>query len=239
MNILIVNDDGYGAKGIEILKSFLAPYGNIYVVAPERQRSGASHSFTYRGPFHLTRQKENEYMLDALPVDCVRLAQALDVKFDIVFSGINDGLNLGTDVLYSGTVGAAREALIEGYPSVAISTDMGAFDIVINELKEVLELIFKNKLYSNKYVLNINFPTKEHKKSVGIKIAKVGKKIFHSHIIKENDIYDIASESVTYDKDPATDVALAYKGYTTLVPIGFDETDYLGIEDLKSKLVGD
>ena len=239
MNILIVNDDGYGARGIETLKRFLAPYGNIYIIAPDHQRSGASHSFTYKGPFHLIKQKENEYTLDALPVDCVRLAKALNVKFDLVFSGINDGLNLGTDVLYSGTVGAAREAIIEGIPSIAISTDMNSFEIVESELKNILKLVFEKKLYSKDYVLNINFPTKDFKKSVGIKVAKVGKKIFDAKIIEILDGYDIAGEFVTLDTDKATDVYLSLKGYTTLVPVGFDETNYLGIDDLKNKLGGD
>ncbi len=236
MNILLVNDDGYNSKGINILKEAINKYGNIYIIAPESQRSGASHSFTYRGPFYLNKMKENEYSLNALPVDCVRLAKVLDVDFDLVISGINDGLNLGTDILYSGTLGAAREALIENIPAVAISTDIDSFDIVEKEISEVLKLVFEKKLYSKRYVLNINFPTKNYVSSKGIKVTKAGKKIFDTIFVKNEDHYDVSYELVTLDKKTDTDVNLAEEGYITMVPVGLNETNKNGIKILKDKL---
>ena len=239
MNILIVNDDGYNAVGINKLKEALKPYGNIYIIAPDTQKSGASHSFTYRGPFHLVEKNINEYSLNGMPVDCVRLAKVLDVDFDIVFSGINDGLNLGTDVLYSGTVGAAREAFIEGYAAVALSTDFGKWEIVDNELDKVIKYIFDNKLYSKDYVLNVNFPTGEFSKSKGYKTARVGKKIFNSVFCLKDNAYDILYEESTHDTDMDTDVYLADNGYITFVPLGCDETSYLGLKELNKKILGE
>ncbi len=103
-----------------------------------------------------------------MPADCTRLSLSLlNTDFDIVFSGINNGLNVGTDIIYSGTVSAAREAKISGLPAVAISTDFDAFSIVDQELDALLEYIFSNQLYSKDYILNVNFPTKEFTSSKG------------------------------------------------------------------------
>lgn len=236
MNFLLVNDDGYNALGINILKKHLKPYGNIYVIAPNVEKSGSSHSFSYCGPFYLTKVCENEYTLNAFPVDCVRLSTVLDVKFDIVFSGINNGLNLGTDIIYSGTLGAAREALIQKIPSIAISTDRNSFEIVEKEIDDVLKLVFDNKLYSDEYILNINFPTSDFKKSVGYRVAKMGKKIFTTTFKKQNDYYESLFEKVEYDKDTETDVYLSLKGYTTIVPLKLNQTDEEKLETLKIKV---
>lgn len=236
MNFLLVNDDGYNSTGINLLKEALKPYGNIYIIAPNVEKSGSSHSFSYHGPFYLERCKDNEYMLNGFPVDCVRLSVVLNVKFDIVFSGINSGLNLGTDIIYSGTLGAAREAIIQGIPSVAISTDRGCFEIVKKELDGILKLVFDKKLYSTRYILNINFPTIDFKESKGIKFAKMGKKIFTTTFKKVNDYYDVIEDKVRLDEDRESDVYLSTQGYTTLVPVGIDQTHNKILEELKNKV---
>ena len=242
MNILVVNDDGINAIGIKILATALLKYGNVYVCAPDRGRSAASHSVILHKP--MLAEKDYEiagaecYKIDGMPADCVRLATSiLNVKFDIVFSGINNGLNLGTDIIYSGTVAAAREALIEGIPGVAISTDLDSFDIVNNEIDSLLELIFKNKLYSNDYVLNINFPVKGFIESKGLSLAKQGIKIFNTKFdLASDNMYNVSSEEEIHDTNPLTDVYLADQGYITLVPLKIDQTNYEVLQDLSNKL---
>ena len=145
--------------------------------------------------------------------------------WDIVFSGINDGLNCATDVFYSGTVGAAREAMFSGLPSVAISTDFKCFDIVENEIDDLLEYIFNNKLYSKDYVLNINFPNKGYEKSLGYRFTKQGIKLYKTTFIANNDNNYIEGHSIlTLDSDSDTDVFLGKEGYITFVPLSLDTT---------------
>lgn len=238
MNILIVNDDGINARGIEILSRKIKKYGNVYVVAPDRGRSAASHSVILNKPLSFELVEDGEikrYQTSGMPADCVRLATIiLGVKFDLVISGVNDGLNLGTDIIYSGTCAGAREGVIEGIPGISISTDFGCFEIVENELDEVLELVINKKMYSNKYVLNINFPIKGFNKSKGIKICRQGDKIFTSIFSKMSDgLYSVVNEEEIHDKNIDTDVYLADNGYITFVPFKIDQTEFKAIEKLK------
>lgn len=240
MNILVVNDDGIKGKGIHILASRLLKYGNVYVVSPDRGRSAASHSVILNKPLTFEKVDEIEgatcYQTSGMPADCVRLATIiLGVKFDVVFSGVNDGLNLGTDIIYSGTVAGAREAVIEGIPGVAISTDFKSFEIVEKELDGLLELVFNSKLYSNDYILNINFPVSKYTESKGIKVARQGDKIFTSIFTEiEKNLYDVVNEEEIHDKRTDTDVYLADEGYITLVPVQVDQTNYEGLNKLKA-----
>ncbi|MGM9969112.1 MAG: 5'/3'-nucleotidase SurE [Anaeroplasma sp.] len=244
MNFLVVNDDGIEAEGINILVNALAEFGNVYVSAPDSGRSASSHSIILHKPIDfvdVSDERFKKYKVSGMPSDCVRLATAiLDVKFDVVFSGINNGLNIGTDIIYSGTVAAAREGLINGIPSVAISTDFNHFDIVKNELNGILKIIFNKKLYSNNYVLNVNFPIKDYKKSEGIKICRQGIKIFKTIFEKNGPhTYITASEEEIHDMNENTDVYYADKGYVTIVPLQLDQTYNNGLDELGKKLVGE
>ena len=235
MNILVCNDDGYNAKGIEVLKRHLKKYGNVYLIAPKRHQSGASHSINIHGPLEFTPFGENEYFVDSSPADCVRVSKLLNVKFDLVVSGVNDGLNLGTDVIYSGTISGAREAVIQDIPGIAVSTDFGAFDIVEEELDGVLDYIFENKLYSNNYVLNVNFPIEKYKKSKGIKIARQGVKIFDTHFSLIDGKAHVEFDLFKTSDEEDTDVYLANEGYITLVPLELDSTDMNVYKELAKK----
>ena len=123
LNILISNDDGIQSRGIGILAEVCRAVGRVTVVAPDREQSGASHSLTLQRPLRATPRGEGAFQVDGTPTDCVLLALGalLDAKPDFVFSGINHGPNMGEDVLYSGTVAAAMEALSAGIPGVALS----------------------------------------------------------------------------------------------------------------------
>ena len=239
LNILVCNDDGIEALGIDILAKALQKYGNVYVCAPNAPRSASSHAIYLHKPLlfkHINAITGADcYITDGMPADCVRLATSiLDIEFDVVFSGVNNGLNVGTDIIYSGTVAVAREAYIEGIPSVAISTDVDCFDMVNNELNMVLEYIFNNKLYSKEYILNINFPTKDFKISKGMKWAYQGIKNFKTHFkrINENQYIDY-DDSIQYDTNENSDVYLSLTGYISLVPLGIDQTYYNKLKDVE------
>ena len=241
LNILVANDDGIDAIGIHMLAKALRKYGNVYVCAPSGGRSACAHAIVLHGTlsFEFVERKDdiNWYVTDAMPADCVRLATDLiDTKFDIVFSGVNNGLNLGTDIIYSGTVSVAREAHIEYIPAVAISTDFDSWEIVENELDKVLSMVFDMKLYSKDYVLNINFPIMDYKKSKGYKVAIQGVKRFKTAFVKsEDDRYINTDSAIIYDERENTDVYLANNGYTTFVPLKVEQTSYNHLEELNKK----
>lgn len=232
MNILVVNDDGIFAEGIHILANKLKPYGTVYVCAPNQGRSASSHCIILHDSLTFEFEKEEDgiywYKTSGMPADCVRLAfDLLNIQFDVVFSGVNNGLNIGTDIIYSGTVSAAREAMLEGCPAVAISTDFDSFSIVKEELDQVLEFIFKNKLYHASYVLNVNFPTSIYSHSIGYQFAKQGKKIYRTKfILNEDGTYKNVDKDIYTDDDPNTDVNLSTKGYITFVPLMVEQTDF-------------
>jgi len=222
MEILVVNDDGINAEGIKILASKLLKYGNVTVLAPNGERSASSHSINIKKPLIIEDVEPivlgtKCYQTNGTPADCVRLATgALGLDFDIVFSGINYGLNIGTDIIYSGTCAAAREAYIEGLASVAISCDR-RFDIVLNEIDDLLKLIFEEKLYSKDYSININFPNHDFEKSKGIKYTKMGKKRFKTTYMKNDEgQYVVLKDEILYDIDTNTDAYLSLNGYTTI-----------------------
>lgn len=238
MNILVVNDDGVTAKGIDILAKKLKKYGNVTVVGPDGGRSATGHGIILHGTLTLEFLRDENnikwYQTNGTPADCTRLALGLLGDFDIVFSGVNNGLNVGTDIIYSGTVAGAREAQIEDVAAVAISTDSECFDIVNEELDDLLKLVFDKKLYSKDYVLNINFPTSAHKKSKGIKVCRQGIKNFKTKFVKNNEgRYENHDDLIIYDNNPGTDVYEGISGYTTIVPLRVSQTHEEALSKLK------
>lgn len=242
MNLLVVNDDGYDAVGIKKLASHLKKYGKVFVCGPDTGRSASGHSIFLHKPISFKYYGQDDgiewYSVSGMPADCVRLAVALlPVHFDLVFSGINNGLNLGTDIIYSGTVSAAREGHIEGIPAVAISTDFNCFEIVDAELDNLLKFIFDEKLYSASYVLNVNFPTSKFSSSAGYQVCQQGVKSFMSTFSKiKDDLYVENGSVITYDEREDTDVYLSNKGYITFVPLQVEQTKIETLEELKKKV---
>ena len=241
LNILVANDDGINAIGISILANALKRFGNVTVCAPDGGRSASGHSIVLHDTlgFNFVERKEDIdwYVTTGTPADCVRLAvDLIDKEFDIVFSGVNNGLNLGTDIIYSGTVAAAREAQIEFLPAVAISTDFDSFDIVKKELDMVLDKVFEEKLYSKDYVLNINFPTCDYKESLGFKYCRQGIKRFKTKfVLNEEGRYMNTDSDIVYDTREDSDVYQASQGYITLVPLHVEQTCYKALDELKNR----
>ena len=239
MRILITNDDGINGYGLFLLANHLKKYGEVIIVAPDTEKSASSHSIILRN--NISFKKTNviagfeAYEISGTPVDCVRLAVSILGDFDIVFSGINNGLNIGTDIIYSGTVAAAREGYIEGIPSVAISTDYQNFECVEKSLDELLNYIINNKIYSKDYVLNVNYPVK-NASIKGYKFCKMGKKRFKTKFEKrDNNMYAPISNDIAYDTNQNTDVYLADRGYITFVPLFVDMTNEEALNILRNQ----
>ncbi len=242
MNILIVNDDGIAAKGLKVLVETAKEFGKVHVIAPSTQQSATSHGITVHEPLEII--EDNIYFKDIFsyhisgkPADCVKVAKDhFKLGIDLVLSGVNNGPNLGTDINYSGTVAGAIEGGILGIPSIAISTDVKSFDIVKNELSDVLNIIIKKEILKLSPILNINFPSSEYNKSKGLKITKQGITIFDAYFRHDNGKYWsegkwIKSESIN-EKD--SDVIAFYNGYISITPLSVNRFHFESYDNIKS-----
>lgn len=188
MRILISNDDGYFAPGIAALAEELAPIAKVTVVAPERDRSGASHSLTLDRPLTLRQAGNGYYFVNGTPTDCVHLAVTgmLDHMPDMVISGINHGANMGDDTLYSGTVAAATEGYLLGVPSLAVSlvgkeaTDFTAAARITREFVER----FMHSPFGNPVLFNINIPNAPYDKLGAVRVTRLGKRHKAEPVVK-------------------------------------------------------
>lgn len=158
MNILLTNDDGYFAIGVKLLKEKLAKYGRVVIVAPKEAMSAKSVSIVLGRAVEVQKVDEDIFYMDGTPADCVAFGlSSLNIDFDLVVSGCNDGFNVSYDTMYSGTVGACLQALTYRKPAIAVSCQ-GNFAIVDDYFDLVMEHILDNKLLSTEYLLNVNFP---------------------------------------------------------------------------------
>ncbi|MFL2552841.1 MAG: 5'/3'-nucleotidase SurE [Gammaproteobacteria bacterium] len=180
MNILLSNDDGYKSSGLKVLKNVLEEYGDVTTVAPHRDISASSSCLSVHSPVQIKKISKNFYKIYGTPADCVHIGSRGIMKKnpDIVFSGVNIGSNMGDDVIYSGTVGAAIEGRHSKYGSVAISIASKNPEHITDlnyKLKYIIEYIF-HKLISQKAIININIPDLPFSKIKGFKITKLGKR---------------------------------------------------------------
>lgn len=247
MNILITNDDGIYAQGIIELAKEISKIANVYVVAPEGQRSATGHSITIHSPIMVQEANIGDniiaYAISGTPADCVKVGiEALfkDVDFDLVLSGINNGSNLGTDVIYSGTVSAAIEGLILNKPSIAISYDeLRVENQVYKECtKYVVKLInnIKDKLYLlNDCILNVNIPNTDVK---GWKVTKLGERKY-DNVMEERispfgqRYFWIGGNIKHMEQDEDSDITCINNGYISITPINIDMTNLKKIQALK------
>ena len=180
MKILITNDDSISSEVLLPLAKWAKQFGEVTVVVPKYEQSGKSHSIEIRKAFEVKQVPFDDpditaYTIDSSPADCVRFAiEGMQIKFDFVISGINRGLNLGIDVLYSGTLGAVFEAATFGIPAIALSAKSGGFDEAMETLEEIKEFFVRNNLMKKNSVYNINIPF-HHK---GIRITRMGERYF-------------------------------------------------------------
>ncbi len=187
MKILLTNDDGYQAVGINILAKYLREAGHkVYIVAPKHEQSAGSHAITVNKPVFTERIKENIWSVDAKPVDCVFIAleKLIDEDIDLVLSGINSGQNMGEDLLYSGTVAAAAEAMLYGKKAVALSIENYENQKFETAAYFTVKLIEDGivDLIGEKEMLNINFPDVEIDQIKGVKITKTGHREYSNFV---------------------------------------------------------
>lgn len=161
MNILLTNDDGFDFEGIRLVKRKLDKFARVIIVAPKGPMSAKSISKTFGVSMHLKEEEKDIYSFEGTPADCVAFAlTSMDIKFDLVVSGCNNGYNACNDILYSGTVGACIEALTYGVPAIAVSCEKN-FDIVDKYFDETWKFIIEKELINKEYVVNVNFPLGE------------------------------------------------------------------------------
>lgn len=248
MNILITNDDGIEARGIQIIARKLEKSHSILVVAPDSQKSASSHSITLTKPIMVKEQKLNDingscFSIGGTPVDCTKIAitKIAKEKIDLVVSGINDGFNLGTDVLYSGTVSAAIEGAINNVPSIAISCDGmdKSYELAANYVDFIINKI-ENKNLGN-IVLNVNIPSVNKDEVKGIKVCGIGERNYNNVYVevesgKSHSLYKITG-SLQPTQETDTDVAYIKDGYVTVTPLHYDLTNFKLINNV-SEIIG-
>ncbi|HLT89802.1 MAG TPA: 5'/3'-nucleotidase SurE [Woeseiaceae bacterium] len=233
MRILVSNDDGYLATGINTLARALAEIGEIVVVAPDRNHSGASHSLTLHTPIRIHKVEENRYYVNGTPSDCVHLALSgfLDFEPDIVVSGINHGANLGDDVIYSGTVAAAMEGRFLGFPAIAVSLvgqNARHFDTAARVARELVERLQRNPL-SRDIILNVNVPDRPYEELAGIVATRLGFRHRSEPLVRSKDphgrtIYWIGPAGAGQDAGPGTDFEALERGAVSVTPLKVDLT---------------
>jgi 5'-nucleotidase len=246
VRILISNDDGYRARGIIALREALKGLGDLTVVAPDRNRSGASNSLTLDVPLHVAQAEPDVYFIQGTPTDCVHLAISGLFPFepDMVVSGINDGSNLGDDVLYSGTVAAATEGRFLGKPAVAISLNTDGlrgdatrhFETGAHFARIIVEMLQANPW--RRAVLNVNIPNIPIADVKGIRVTRLGNRHRAEAVIRAEDprgrpVYWIGPAGAGQDAGPGTDFNAVAEGYVSVTPLTVDLTNHAALAELR------
>ena len=233
MKILVSNDDGYQAKGINVLTEALEAVADVVVVAPDRNRSAASNSLTLDLPLRVKKVGDNRFAVNGTPSDCVHLALTglLDEEPDLVVSGINHGANLGDDVIYSGTVAAAVEGRFLGLPTIAVSLvghHLSHFDTAARVVVDMVRKLDKSAL-SPEIVLNVNVPDVPSKELKGVRAARLGFRHKSEPVVKSTDphgrtIFWVGPAGGGHDAGDGTDFQAVEAGYASVTPLKVDLT---------------
>ena len=241
MKILVSNDDGYQSPGLRVLAAALQEIADVVVVAPERDRSGASNSLTLDVPLRATLTEAGFFRVDGTPTDCVHLAITglLDVEPDLVVAGINHGPNLGDDVLYSGTVAAATEGRFLGLPAIAVSMESHeprhldtAALVVVRLVKRLRQAPLESNL-----ILNVNIPDRPFEELAGFAATRLGHRHKAEPVVASRDprgrtIYWVGTAGPEQDAGPGTDFHALRHGFVSVTPLQVDLTRHAIIEPL-------
>lgn len=229
MRILVVNDDGIEALGLRLLVEKLIPYAKeLVVVAPTFEQSAQSHALTVKRGLKLTTHPDffpniKAYSIDGSPADCVKFARkSLKYDFDIVFSGVNNGLNLGDDIIYSGTVAGASEAAFMKAKGVALSCPSNDYRGFNQYFDDIMNYLLKSRVFENSQVVNINIPSQ----AKGINITHQGHHPFNTEFVLRDDerFYSVGK----YDEiqnDENSDIYSYQAGYISITPLTINRTD--------------
>ncbi len=245
MKILVSNDDGVNAPGIHALARELSSHAEVVVMAPDRNRSGASSSLTLHQPIRARQLDNGFYSIEGTPTDCVHLGLTgfINPNADMVVSGINEGANLGDDTLYSGTVAAAIEGRYLGLPALAVSMvgrDIRYYDTAA-KITAGMVLRLQNHQLPSQTILNINVPDIRLHEIKGIQVTRLGTRHNAEPVIQEMDprgrpIYWIGPPGGESDAGPGTDFHAVSHGYVSVTPLHLDMTNYRMFDQLSSWL---
>ena len=241
MRILLSNDDGYFAPALAVLADTLSRISEVTVVAPERDRSGASNSLTLDRPLSLRKSHNGFYYVNGTPTDCVHLAVTgmLEKLPDMVISGINDGANMGDDTIYSGTVAAATEGFLLGIPSLAVSLvskSGGNYATAARVTAEIVERLAKYS-YSQPLLLNVNVPDVAYAELKGFEVTRLGRRhkaepVVKTHNPRGETVYWVGAAGGVQDAGEGTDFHAVLRHKVSITPLQIDLTQFSQLEDL-------
>jgi 5'-nucleotidase len=245
MRILLSNDDGYFAPGLAALAQALAPLADITVVAPERDRSGASNSLTLDRPLMLRQAPGGFYYVNGTPTDCVHLAVTgmLDHLPDMVISGINHGANMGDDTIYSGTVAAATEGYLLGIPSIAVSLashNAQHFDTAARVVADLVQRI-QTRPPAEPMLLNVNVPDCAFDDLEGVAVTRLGKRHKAESVVKTTNprgqtVYWVGAAGAAQDAGEGTDFHAVADGRVSITPLQMDLTRFSQMDSVNAWL---
>ena len=247
MRILLSNDDGYQAKGLQALREGLLPLADVVTVAPEVNNSAKSNSLTLHDPVYMREVKSGFYYVTGTPADCVHIALTGGVEAlpDLVVSGINNGANMGDDTIYSGTVGAAMEGYLFGIPAIAFSqVERGwenlnaAVDVAVEMVQYQLARIRESKVAGHTmdpWLLNVNVPNRSKAQMRGVQIARLGRRHAAQSVIRQDNprgetMFWIGAAGDAKDADPGTDFHATSQGFVSVTPLQVDLTDHANLK---------
>lgn len=242
MRILLSNDDGYFAPGLAALAEALQAVADITVVAPERDRSGASNSLTLDRPLTVRTAASGFKYVNGTPTDCVHLAVTglLDELPEMVISGINHGTNMGDDTIYSGTVAAATEGYLLGIPAIAISLAgrSGTNFAAAGRIAVALVERFQKRPLSNRFLLNVNVPDLPFEALRGVEVTRLGKRhkaepVIRSQNPRGDTVYWVGAAGGAADAGPGTDFHAVEHGCVSVTPLQIDLTHFGQLEEIR------
>lgn len=245
-SFLLSNDDGYLAQGLAVLAEAVSALGTVEVVAPERDRSGASNSLTLDRPLRVRRGANGFQYVNGTPTDCVHLAVTglIDGQPDMVIAGINRGANLGDDVIYSGTVAAATEGRFLGLPAIAVSLvggERGHYDTAARVVLHLIRHLFDQPLPADT-ILNVNVPDCPWEELGGMEVTRLGRRHKSEAVLPMSDpkgetVYWIGPAGQEADAGPGTDFDAVRRRCVSVTPLDLDMTRYAFLDDLSRWLM--
>jgi 5'/3'-nucleotidase len=243
MRILLSNDDGYFAPGLACLAEALASIAEVVVVAPERNRSGASNSLTLDRPLNLRRAQNGFHYVNGTPTDCVHMAVTgmLEEQPDMVISGINSGANMGDDTIYSGTVAAATEGFLLGIPSIAVSLagkELLHYQTAAQVTKQLVQR-FEQNIHTHPWLLNVNVPDIPYEQLLGVDVTRLGKRHKAEPVVRATNpngetVYWVGPAGKAQDAGEGTDFHAVANNRASVTPLQVDLTQYNQLDAVRS-----
>ena len=243
LRVLVTNDDGYLALGLKVLASAARVLGDVTIVAPDREQSATSHSLTLHHPLRAKAVPDGGWMLDGTPTDCVMVAvsELMKERPDVVLSGINHGPNMGEDVLYSGTVSAAMEAILLGIPAIAFSYNGDLIDQIPaweEPVRRLLLSMLNEGSFPENTLLSVNLPGVQPDQVAGVRVTTLGRRRYSDSITRALDpsgreYFWIGGGVSEWSGNSDSDFRAVAEGFVSVTPLHLDLTNYGLIEKVR------